>query len=402
MLEALPAALDGSGPAILPLDPAQPPARLAALLEALAPASIETPEGTKRLAPVTPGGAPGPGTRPGMPGVREDVALVIATSGSTGQPKGAELTAAALLASARASLRRIGARGGQRWLCCLPVFHVAGVQVLVRSLLAGAEPVISTRIDADLLGGAAGQDLAGGDGGYVSLVPTQLRRLLDAGAPVQSFRAILLGGAAPPAGLLARARSAGARVITTYGMSETCGGCVYDGIPLDGVRADVGSDGRIRLAGPVLFSGYRLRPDLTAAAMDGGWFVTSDLGSVDAGGRLAVLGRADDLINSGGEKVVAAQVEAVLASCTGVREAIVVGVPDPEWGERVTALVVPADPAAPPGLDLLRAHARASLPGYAAPRGLVLLAEIPLLPSGKPDRAAMRQLGLKARQESAL
>jgi O-succinylbenzoic acid--CoA ligase len=335
------------------------------------------------------------------------VALVIATSGSTGQPKGAELTAAALLASARASLRRIGARAGQRWLCCLPAFHVAGAQVLVRSLLTGAEPVISTRIGADLLGGSAGEAPASGDVAYVSLVPTQLRRLLDAGAAVQSFRAILLGGAAPPAGLLARARSAGARVITSYGMSETCGGCVYDGIPLDGVRADVGSDGRIRLAGPVLFSGYRLRPDLTAAAMDGGWFVTSDLGSVDAGGRLAVLGRADDLINSGGEKVVAAQVEAVLASCTGVREAIVVGVPDPEWGERVTALVVPADPAAPPGLDLLRAHARASLPGYAAPRGLVLLAEIPLLPSGKPDRAAMRraairQLGVRARHEGAL
>ena len=413
MLEALPAALDGSGPAILPLDPALPPARLAALLDALAPSCIETTEGTKRLSPATPGSSAGPGARPDRPGVRPDVAIVIATSGSTGQPKGVELTGAALLASARASLRRIGASPGQRWLCCLPTFHVAGVQVLVRSLLAGAEPVISTRLVADLAGAAAvpaggladgrlaGEGLAGGDGAYVSLVPTQLRRLLDAGAPVHSFRAILLGGAAPPAGLLAQARSAGARVITTYGMSETCGGCVYDGMPLDGVSAEVGSDGRIRLAGPVLFSGYRLRPDLTAAALDGGWFVTSDLGSVDADGRLAVLGRADDLINSGGEKVVAAQVEAVLASCAGVRDAIVVGVPDPEWGERVTALVVPADPAAPPGLDLLRAHVRASLPGYAAPRDLVLLAEIPLLPSGKPDRAAIRQLGIQARHEGA-
>jgi O-succinylbenzoic acid--CoA ligase len=341
------------------------------------------------------------------------VAIVIATSGSTGQPKGVELTADALLASARASLRRIGARAGQRWLCCLPTFHVAGVQVLVRSLLAGAEPVISTRLADELPGaaatpgggraaeGGAGRAGAGSEAAYVSLVPTQLRRLLDAGAPLRSFRAILLGGAAPPAGLLARARSAGARVITTYGMTETCGGCVYDGMPLDGVRAEVGSDGKIRLAGPVLFSGYRLRPDLTAAARRGGWFVTSDLGSVDADGRLTVLGRADDLINSGGEKVVAAQVEAVLASCAGVREVIVVGVPDPEWGERVTALVVPADPAAPPGLDLLRAHARASLPGYAAPRDLVLLAEIPLLPSGKPDRPAIRQLGRRARHEGA-
>jgi O-succinylbenzoic acid--CoA ligase len=168
---------------------------------------------------------------------------------------------------------------------------------------------------------------------------------------------------------------------------------VYDGMPLDGVRARIGDDGRIRLAGPVLFSGYRRRPDLTAAVLDGGWFLSSDLGSIDADGRLTVLGRADDLINSGGEKVVAAQVEAVLAGCAGVREAAVVGVPDPVWGERVTAVVVPADPAAPPALELLRAHARGLLPGYAAPAALVLVAAIPLLPSGKPDRAALRKLG---------
>jgi O-succinylbenzoic acid--CoA ligase len=380
MLEALSAALNGSGPAILPLDPALPRARLAALLDAFAPAAIETAEGTKRLDSAAPGG-------PASPGVRPDVAVVIATSGSTGQPKGAELPAAALLASARASLDRIGARPGERWLCCLPHFHVAGVQVLVRSLLAGADPVVTRLPDADA---------PGGDCAYVSLVPTQLRRLLDSAAPLPAFKAILLGGAAPPAGLLGEARSAGARVITTYGMSETCGGCVYDGMPLDGVSAGVGSDGRIRILGPVLFRGYRLRPDLTAAALDGGWFVTSDLGSLDADGRLAVLGRADDLINSGGEKVVAAQVEAVLADCGAVREAVVVGVPDPEWGELVTALVVPADPADPPALDLLRAHARGRLPSSALPRGLVLVARIPLLPSGKPDREAMRKIAGQA------
>jgi O-succinylbenzoic acid--CoA ligase len=389
MLEVLSAALDGSGPAILPLDPALPRARLAALLDAFAPSAIETAEATKRLDRVTPGGPAGPGARPGRSGVRPEVAVVIATSGSTGQPKGVQLPAAALLASARASLARIGASAGERWLCCLPAFHVAGVQVLVRSLLAGREPVVSAQLDAEVV--------AGCECAYISLVPTQLRRLLDSGAPLRAFRAILLGGAAPPAGLLAQARAAGARVIATYGMSETCGGCVYDGMPLDGVSAAVGSDGRIRIAGPVLFCGYRLRPDLSAAALDGGWFVTSDLGSVDAAGRLVVLGRADDLINTGGEKVVAAEVEAVLASCDGVREVAVTGVPDPEWGERVTALVVPADPAAPPGLNLLRAHARGRLPSYAAPRGLVLLAQIPLLPSGKPDRQALRKLGSEAK-----
>jgi O-succinylbenzoic acid--CoA ligase len=379
LLDALSAALDGSGPAILPLDPSLPRARLAELLDAFAPSALETTEGTQRLASADPGG-------PAAPGVRSDVAAVIATSGSTGQPKGAQLTAAALMASARASLDRIGAAPGERWLCCLPAFHMAGMGVLVRSLLAGAAPAVmgSGQLDAGALARA--------DCAYVSLVPTQLRRLLDAGAPLAAFRAILLGGAAAPAGLLADARAAGARVITTYGMSETCGGCVYDGVPLADVSVDIGTDSRIRIAGPVLFSGYRLRPDLTAAALDGGWFVTSDLGSLDGWGALVVRGRADGLINTGGEKVVAAEVEAVLAGCSAVREAVVVGVPDAEWGERVTAVVVPADPAAPPGLELLRAHVLGRLPAYAAPRTLVLVPEIPLLPSSKPDREAMRKL----------
>jgi O-succinylbenzoic acid--CoA ligase len=140
----------------------------------------------------------------------------------------------------------------------------------------------------------------------------------------------------------------------------------------------------------VLFSGYRLRPDLTAAARDGRWFVTSDLGEFGPSGELRVRGRADDVINTGGEKVVAAEVEAALANCAGVREAAVMGQPDPEWGEVVTALVVPADPSAPPLLADVRAHVRARLPGYAAPAALVLVPEIPMLPSGKPDRAALR------------
>ena len=153
-----------------------------------------------------------------------------------------------------------------------------------------------------------------------------------------------------PDGLLADASAAGARVTTTYGMSETCGGCVYDGVPLDEVSVEVGADGRIRIAGPVLFSGYRLQPDLSRRARDGRWFVTSDLGSISPSGRLAVRGRADDVINTGGEKVVAGEVAAVLGTCPGVREAVVVGLPDPEWGELVTAIVVPADPADPPTL----------------------------------------------------
>jgi o-succinylbenzoate---CoA ligase len=377
LLDALPAALDGTGPALLPLDPALPRPRLAALLEAFAPAAVETAEGSERYVPARP-----------APGVSEDTALVIATSGSTGRPKGTELSAAALLASARASLRRIGARPGERWLCCLPAFHIAGIQVLVRSLLAGTTPAVA--------GGLEPGTLAASGCAHVAVVPTQLRRLVEAGADLSAAATILLGGAAVPPGLLDAARAAGGRVITTYGMSETSGGCVYNGMPLDDVSVDIGPGDRIRIAGPVLFSGYRLRPDLTAAARDGRWFVTSDLGSLGPSGELQVRGRADDVIITGGEKVVAAEVETALATCAGVREAAVVGRPDAEWGELVTAVVVPADPSAPPRLADIRAHVRVRLPVWAAPAAMLLMPEMPLLPSGKPDRAMLRARAAEA------
>jgi O-succinylbenzoic acid--CoA ligase len=372
---ALAAALDGTGPAILPLDPALPRARLAALLDAFAPSVVETAQGPQRYARAHSGRGPAPGVAP-------DTALVVATSGSTGPPKGTELAAAALLASARASLRRVGAGPGERWLCCLPLFHIAGIQVLVRSLLAGADPVITGRLEPGAL--------AASGCAHVSLVPAQLRRMLDAGDDLTAAQTILLGGAAAPEGLVDAARAAGARVVTTYGMSETSGGCVYNGMPLDDVSVDIGPGGRIRIAGPVLFSGYRLRPDLTARARAGRWFVTSDIGSIGPSGELVVRGRADDVINTGGEKVVAAEVEAALATCAGVRDAAVVGRPNPEWGELVTAVVVPLDPAAPPRLADIRAHVRGKLPVYAAPAALLLLPDLPLLPSGKPDREALR------------
>jgi len=377
--DLLSAALDGTGPALLPLDPALPGARLAQLLRAFAPSAIETPDGTERIA------SPGP-ARDGGGGVEPDIAVVVATSGSTGAPKGVQLSAAALQASAAASLARIGARGGERWLCCLPGFHVAGLQVLIRSLLAGTAPVITDHVDAEVVAGCRCA--------YVSLVPTLLRRLLDAGAPLAAFDAILLGGAAPPAGLLAEARAAGARVITTYGMSETCGGCVYDGRALDGVRLRLSDSGLIGIGGPVLFSGYRPAPPggpgAGGAAVEDGWFWTSDLGALDDAGRLTVRGRADDVINSGGEKVVPGEVESVLGTLDGVRDVVIVGVPDSEWGELVTAVIVPEDPEQPPELARLRAQARERIPGYAAPRRLILIAEIPMLASGKPDRQALR------------
>jgi o-succinylbenzoate---CoA ligase len=381
LMEALGAALDGTGPALLPIDPRLPAERVAALLQALRPATLETLDGPQRLDPGD------------SPGVAPGTAVVIATSGSTGEPKGVELGAAALRHSARASLDRIGARPGEAWLSCLPPSHISGLQVFLRSLLSGTAPVVLDQLTLLTRGGDPPDPPDPPQ--YVSLVPTQVRHLLDepGGREVLAgFRAILLGGAAVPAGLRAEAAAAGARVITTYGMSETCGGCVYDGEPLDGVSVRIGADSRIQLAGPVLFSGYRGQPGLTAAALDGGWFVTSDVGEVDARGRLTVRGRADGMINTGGEKVSADEVASVLEDCPEVREAVVVGRPDPEWGELVTAIVVPADPAAPPGLDALRAFARGRLPGYAAPRAVVVVPAVPLLSSGKPDLRALRLL----------
>jgi o-succinylbenzoate---CoA ligase len=374
LLEALSAALEGTGAAIMPLDPALPHARLSELIIAFRPSAIVRRDGLERV--------------DAYQGVDEDVAVVLATSGSTGVPKAAELTADALLASARASLARLAVSGVNagaergRWLCCLPTHHISGLGVLVRSLIAGVDPVVSDRVDASLVG-ACGCD-------YVSLVPTQLRRLLDAGAPVDRFDAILLGGAATPTDLLDAAAAAGANVITTYGMTETCGGCVYSGIPLDGVQVAAGPDGLIKIAGPVLFSRYRLDPELTMSSRQDRWFITADLGEVADDGHVVLHGRADDVINSGGEKVVPGQVEHALRDFAAIREAVVVGAPDSEWGERVVAIIATAGTSAPPDLAQLRRELRGKIPRYALPQGLICLDEIPMLASGKPDRLRLR------------
>jgi O-succinylbenzoic acid--CoA ligase len=184
------------------------------------------------------------------------------------------------------------------------------------------------------------------------------------------------------------------RVVTTDGMSETCGGCVYDGVPLDGVEVVVRGDGRVELGGPVVFAGYRLRPDLTARALLEGRHVTQDLGrwAADGSGRLEVLGRADDVVISGGVNVAAATVERVLLDHPGVVACAVVGRPDPEWGERVVAVVQPRDWATAPTVEQLRDHAAARLEPAALPREVVLVGQLPVLASGKPDKVAVREL----------
>lgn len=304
--------------------------------------------------------------------------LVVRTSGSTGHPKDVVLSHGAILASARATLERLGGPG--QWISALPPTAVGGLQVLVRSILAGERPVFADEHPSipDAVAAMTGPRR------YASFVPTQLFRLLasDDAAALADLDAILLGGAAAPAELLARARELGITVVRTYGMSETSGGCVYDGMPLDGVRMRIGDGGIVELAGPMLFDGYASEP------RTGEWFRTSDLGEIGTDGRLRVLGRADDMVVSGGVNVPLPAVEEAVRALPSVQDVAVVGVPDEEWGTRVVAAVVGVTE-----LDTVRdAVVAAGHPRAWAPRQLLTLDELPLLPGGKIDRLALRRL----------
>ncbi|SHG78769.1 o-succinylbenzoate--CoA ligase [Geodermatophilus nigrescens] len=346
-LPAVRAALEGSAPlAVLPAGPAATAAR-----EVLAP---EEP-------------------------LEDGADLVVVTSGSTGGGRGVLLPAAALRASATATLDRLGGPG--TWLLALPVSAIAGLQVLVRSALAGTLPAVLAPGE----GLAAAAARMPGGRRYTALVPTQLRRYLDREPEVlRTFDAVLVGGAATDPALLARARAEGVAAVTTYGMSETAGGCVYDGVPLDGVRVRVDDDG-IAIAGPVLALGYRRDPGGTAAAFTGGEFRTRDAGTIGADGRLTVTGRLDDVVVTGGVNVAPQAVEGALREHPDVADAVVFGRPDDEWGQRVVAAVVPA-PGAAPELAALRAWVSGRLGGPSAPRELHLLDAVPTLHTGKPDR----------------
>ena len=315
--------------------------------------------------------------------------LVVRTSGSTGEPKDVRLSRDAVLASAHATHARLGGPG--QWLLALPVTGVGGLQVLVRSLLAEQEPVLLDDHD-DLVDALRELDAPRT---YASLVPTQLHRLASAGRldVLAALDAVLVGGAALDPTLREQATSAGVRVVRTYGMSETSGGCVYDGVPLDGVRVRVADArdgvGRVQLAGPVLFDGYG------DVARTDEWFDTADLGSVDAAGVLSVVGRADDVVVSGGVNVPLPAVERALRALPEVHDAAVAGVPDDEWGTRVVAVVVPADATCLDAVaaDRLRdALEEQGLPRRWAPRDVTLVDTVPLLPNGKVDRLAVRRL----------
>ena len=310
--------------------------------------------------------------------------LVVVTSGSTGDGRAVLLPAASLEASAAATHARLGGPGS--WLLALPVSAIAGLQVLCRSILSGSPPAVLEK--GEPLADAVRRMPAGRR--YTALVPTQLRRFLDEEPDgLRSLDAVLVGGAATDAGLLARAWREGVPVVTTYGMTETAGGCVYDGEPLDGVRVRV-TDG-VELAGPTLALGYRLDPAATEAAFVGGWFRTRDAGALDADGRLTVTGRLDDVVITGGVNVAPAGVEAALREHPDVADAVVFGRPDPTWGQRVVAAVVPA-PGATPELPALRDWVADRLGRPVAPRQLHVLDALPLLHTGKPDRRAVAAL----------
>ncbi len=314
-------------------------------------------------------------------GAREPAQLLIETSGSSGIPKRVLLSREAVLASAAASAGRLGAQG--RWLLALPSAYVAGVQVIVRSLLAGHDPIVVGSTFAAAVE-EADEPL------FTSLVPTQLHRMLDDAAETAALarlHTVLLGGGPIDPTLRARAEEAGLRVVATYGASETAGGCVYDGFPLDGVAVALGTGGRIRLGGPTIFDGYEGDLALTERTLVDGWYVTSDAGRLDDDGRLQVLGRLDDMVVSGGVNVPLPAVAARLRAHPDVAWVEVLGLDDPEWGQRVVAYVVG-------GLALGEARdwVAASHPRSWAPREVVRLEAMPLLENGKVDRVALRRL----------
>lgn len=405
-LEALPLSLDADSPAsviaALPVFE-----DLLAGRRALLPVSLDSVG--QHLRTLMHAGTGGQAEAPGT--------LIACTSGSTGTPKGARLGTRQLTASAQATATWLAehfSTGPGPWLLALPPHHIAGVQVVLRSLQAGYAPQVLDAPTGFTVGGVVSAtarlrrthrsaDL------YTSLVPTQLQRLVaDAAgrAALREYAAVLVGGAAAAPDLIRRCRADGIPVVLTYGSAETAGGMVYDGHALPGSAVDIDEpSGRILLSGPTVADGYRGSPaGVTSEAFPtSGTFRTSDLGQL-TDGLLTVTGRADGAVNSGGLKILPEAVEAALASI-GVT-GCAVGVPDPDWGESVVALIEAdgADSAdsADPGALTTRLRARmheAGVPGHLIPRRIFRTPVLPLTGPGKIDRRAVRhdlQTRLKA------
>jgi len=353
--------------ALLPVDHRLPEPAARDLLERAAPTVVVDEAGWRRRA----------AGRPADP----EVALIVATSGSSGRPRLVELTRNAVQAAVSASLGALGAEPGEGWVSCLPPAHIGGLLVVLRGLL-GEAPLLFR--PAGSLGPLEGFP-------FISVVPTQLARCLDAGVDLRGYRAMVVGGGGMEAALAARAAAAGARCVVTYGLTQSCGGVVYDGLPLPGVAMRISAAGEVQLGGPTLLRGYRDGADPGLSA--DGWLPTGDAGWIDESGRLHVHGRLDELIVTGGENVWPEDVENALRTHPSVADCAVFGRDDPTWGRRVVAAVVPRDPAAPPTLEALRDHVGAALGRHRAPRELVVVAELPRTALGKLRRGALPNRG---------
>lgn len=338
------------GDAVFPLDQRLPAPARALLMEAVAPTMVHDGTDDVRV-----GGTP----------VEPGDAVVVATSGSSGSPKGVVLTHDAVSASARAVHTRLNVTSADTWLACLPPAHIGGLSVVLRSIVTGTPCISVDGFSPESYDSAAAHGAT-----LVSLVATALQRV-DPGR----YRTIVLGGARPPA-------DRPPNCVATYGMTESGSGIVYDGIPLDGVELEV-RDGIIHVRGPMLMRGYRNAPSTIDAD---GWLRTGDIGSIGADGRVSVEGREGDLIITGGENVWPEPVEAVVAALPGVSDCCVVGIPDAEWGHAVHVFVVATDA---PSLGSVRDAVKAQLPAHCAPKAIHVVAEIPRTALGKPVRAAL-------------
>lgn len=356
MVERIKRAWD-DGDAVFPLDQRLPVEAKRRILEGASPTRIVTDTDETGL-----DGSP----------VNEGQAAIIATSGSTGDPKFVVLTLDALTASAMASHARLGVGGNDRWLCCLPPSHVGGFGVIARSILTRTPITAVARFSPEDYASAANNGAT-----LVSLVPTALARV-DPGL----YRTVLLGGSAPPVHLPSNC-------VTTYGLTETGGGIVYDAVPLDGVEIEVRND-IIHVRSPM---NARTLRDGTPLLDVAGWLRTGDIGSIDdKTGTLTVRGREGDLIITGGENVWPEQVERAISNHPWVAEACVVGEPDPEWGHIVVAHIVP-EPGRTPTLADIRDHVKQQLPAHCAPKTIHLVESIPRTSLGKPRRHLLRGNG---------
>jgi O-succinylbenzoic acid--CoA ligase len=323
--------------------------------------------------------------------VHDDVGLVVATSGTAGATRLVELSRRAVSAAVTGSTQALRRAAESEkdlaapWVCCLSPAHIGGLLVLLRGVLGGAAVLVQDRFDVDRF--TKGTP----DGACASLVPSMLRSLVESGVDLARFGTLLIGGDAVDPRLADAALSRGARIVATYGLTETCGGVVHDGMPIADteIRLDT-HEHAIEVRGPTVMDGYRADPAATGAAFTvDGWLRTGDVGRLDDDGRLRVEGRVDDLIRAGAEKVWPQEVEAALRDHRKISDVAVAGRPDTEWGRRVVAFVVPRSPDDPPSLAELRAHTAERIAGFKAPRELVLVESLPRTASGKLRRGEL-------------